>query len=80
MDSDISKLLVHLGGADASVLKHEMLSLSPTRRNVNAVLHGPIQEVPFPGGDRITLRGLKLFVLGQYRMAHFTGMDPPLIC
>ena len=46
LDSDISRLLVHLGGADASVLKHEMLSPSPTRRNVNAVLHGPIPRSP----------------------------------
>ena len=45
LDSDISKLLVHLGGADSSVLKHELLSPSPTR-NVNAVLHGPCPRSP----------------------------------
>ena len=46
LDSNISKLLVRLGGADASVLKQEMLSPSRTRRSVNAVLHGPVPRSP----------------------------------
>ena len=46
LDSDISKLLVHIGGADSSVLKQELLSPSPTRRAVNAVLHCPCPRSP----------------------------------